>query len=149
MLGVIDRQVGETVGKAAPEAVAAYKRHAPGRLAQAVQAKRNASTGHRATVTIGKVPLGGKVRGRDPGARAVGVWTDRGTKGPIRSNKRTAFGTRKPLSLPGGRRVQEVRGQKPQNWVPEARRQADAAANVIVEQHLPNEITDQVRRLLG
>lgn len=137
LLGIMDRQLSEVVTKIRGQSLGAYRQAAPGRVAGGVKLRRVSKHGQRLVIKIAKVPLGGKVSGRDVGAQAVAYWTNYGTKGPIRLEK--------PVRLPNGRIVRQVRGQRAQHWVQEARRQADAHAVVLMEQ----ELDDQVRAAIG
>lgn len=146
MLGRVDAQLAVVAATSRTVTLNAYRQHAPGRVSGGVTTRRNKTTGHVVVVTVGKAPLGGKVNGRDVGTQATAYWTNFGTglHGPHRREIRL----KKPVRLPNGRWVREVPGQRAQGWIAEARRQADAAAHVLVEQHLDDEIADVVSRYL-
>jgi hypothetical protein len=139
MLGRLDAEVSRAVTAVRGEALDAYRQSAPGRVAGGVEVRRSSKTGQKLTVTIAKVPMGGKQSGRDVGTQAVAYWTNFGTKTPIRMTK--------PVRLRNDVIVQEVRGQPAQGWVAEAKRQADASAQVLIDQHLEGKVTDLLERL--
>lgn len=139
MLGRVDAAVSQAVTKVRAEALQTYRVKAPGRVAGGVKVRRNAKLGQKLTITIGKVPMGGKQSGRDVGTQAVAYWTNFGTTGPIRMKK--------PARLRNGVFVTEVAGQRPQGWLQEAKRLADANAVVLIDQHLERDITDLLERM--
>jgi hypothetical protein len=140
LLGRLDAQVSAATTKVRAAGLSAYRTTAPGRVAGGVKVRRDSTLGQRLVITVGKVPMGGKVNGRDVGTQAVAYWTNFGTRGPIK--------LRRPARLPNGRIVHQVAGQRPQNWIAEARRQADAAAAVLIDQHLADDVADMLERSL-
>jgi hypothetical protein len=139
LLGRLDAEISQAITKVRREALESYRHAAPGRVAGGVKVRRSAGQGQRLVVTVGKVPMGGQQSGRDVGTQAVAYWTNFGTKTPIRMKR--------PVRLKNGVVVREVRGQKAQNWIAEAKRQADAAAAVLIDQHLERDITELLERL--
>lgn len=139
LLGRLDAQISDAVTNVRRDGLNAYRQAAPGRVAGAVKVRRDAKLGQRLTITIGKVPMGGQQSSRDPGAQAVAYWTNFGTRKVIK--------LKRPARLRSGVYVSEVSGQRPQNWIAEARRQADAAAEVYIDQHLQRDITNLLERL--
>jgi hypothetical protein len=133
LLGRIDAEVSQAFTRVRKEALTAYKNAAPGRIAGGVKVRRDAKYGQRLVVTVGKKPLGGKNGGRDVGTQAAAYWTNFGTRARIQMKR--------PVKLPNGRIVTEVKGQRAQGWIAEARRQADANAHVLIDQHLDHDIT--------
>lgn len=134
----VDQAVEHAVKQVRPVVLSAYQRHAPGRIGAAVVGRIKDLDGWQLVVTVAGTGM----------AKPAAYWTDQGTGiyrpggFPIRRRNGKPFVVR-------GRGFREFKGQKAQNWVPDARREADARAAVIVEHHMPEQVTEQVRRWLG
>lgn len=134
----VDQAVEGAMRQVRPVVLSAYQRHAPGRIGAAVVARLTDEDGWRIVVSVADKGM----------AKPSAYWTDQGTGifrpggKPIRRRNGKPFRMR-------GRAIETFKGQKAQNWVPDARREADARAAVIVQHQMPEQVTDQVSRWLG
>lgn len=133
-----------------------YRRAAPGRVASVVRTRVVRDAGYKLVVYIAGPGMG----------VPAGYWTNFGTgvhgprKQPIRRRhgsgqvrgKRGRWaspeGPRPPFRLKNGAFTPEIQGQKPQGWVDNARRQADAQARVIVESQTDQRISDLMAKAM-
>ena len=138
MLGIIDAEQRAGLTRAADLALADVRAAAPGGLGGDYQARvTRTATGNRAVIA----PRRGARRGRSTAAD-IARWVTRGTgiyrqgsgpKRPIRSKR--LFGT---MTLPGGRRLRSVKGQRPNPFIaramvrtrPRVERELEQAADV-------------------
>lgn len=156
LLAEVDQGVERAVRMIEPIALGIYQTVAPGRVGAAVVARIKDTDGWRLTIVVAAkgmaVPIGywtnlgtGVYRpGGKPIRRRRGGGQQRGARGRYSSTE----GPSPPFNV-RGRLIPEFKGQPAQHWVDDARRQADARARVIVEQFMPEQVTDQVRRWLG
>lgn len=160
LLQVIDQAVYEAGEQLRPQAEAAYRSAAPGRIGGAVTSRVVRDHGYKLVVHLDGKSI----------YTAAGYWTQFGTgiygktKQPIRRRPGTgrqrsgafgrggnggqfasAEGPRPPFRLKNGVVVGEIKGQRPQGWVDNARRQADARARVVVE----SQTDERIAALMG
>lgn len=163
MLHVLDQAIVQVGEQVEPQVMSAYKVAAPGGVAGVVRSRVERSRGYKLLVYLGGKSI----------YTAAGYFTNFGTgewgptKAPIRRRPGTgrqrsgakgrggnggrfasAEGPRPPFRLKNGAVVGEIKGQRPQGWVDNARRQADASARVIVESQTDERVSDLMRKAL-
>lgn len=128
ILHVLDDHAKDAVTAAKDIVVPLAKAEAPGRLGDVITGSvRKTPTGHRAVVQPAK--RGQRYRNSDATVAQVVRWVNRGTgiyrQGP--GPKRPITGKRgvlRPMTLPGGRRVRSIKGQKPNPFIARAETRA-------------------------
>ncbi len=120
LLGIIDAEQRAGLQRAVDLTAAQVRTHAPGGLGAAYEGRvTRTPTGHRGVVQ----PRRNARRGQSTAAE-IARWVNRGTgvhrvgpgpKRPIRSKR--IFGT---MTLPGGKKVRSVQGQRPNPFVANA-----------------------------
>lgn len=129
IMGVMDAHARIAVTEAKNVVVPVVKAEAPGGLGAAMTGSvRKTPTGFRLVVQA--APRKKYRQGSATGAQVV-RWVNRGTgvyrKGPG-AKRRIASKTGGPMTLPGGRAVLSVKGQKPNEFIARGKRRADPMA---------------------
>lgn len=127
IIGVLDTHAKLALTEAKAVVLPLARAEAPGDLGDAMQgAVRKTPTGYRATVAP---PRRKRYKTGEATVAEVARWVNRGTgihrRGPGPKRPITGrMGVLRPMTLPGGRKVRSVKGQKPNPFIARAEQRA-------------------------
>lgn len=136
ILGVLDAHARDAISDARNVTKPILEAEAPGGLGRAMTATvRKTPTGHRMTM---QAPRARRYPPGEATVAQVARWVNRGTgihrKGPGPKRPITGrLGVLRPMTLPSGRRMRSVKGQKPNPFIARAETRAEPLARIAIE----------------